>query len=227
MTKLAAALPDGHGLDAVRRHLLETPRRRHIAIGLVSTKSVTDDYDKGEKEPTAAFRQLEVITYQADTTLAEQLLSRAYDRRQGATLLPIDVEDIAGAAFPGRSEDVSTDLAGQTKNLDDHQARELGHSLDRPLRHELRDAIDVLRSNKEWVKLGRARRVLQLAIATYEENDKRLLRDEDGYLVDPETGAIVDEEKLTSEDLDRMLAALDEAEKEEGGPGDGEEPPAA
>lgn len=27
--------------------------------------------------------------------------------------------------------------------------------------------------------------------------------------------------------LDRMLAALDEAEKEEGGPGDGEEPPAA
>lgn len=59
MTKLAAALPDGHGLDAVRRHLLETPRRRHIAIGLVSTKSVTDDYDKGEKEPTAAFRQLE------------------------------------------------------------------------------------------------------------------------------------------------------------------------
>lgn len=27
MTKLAAALPDGHGLDAVRRHLLETPRR--------------------------------------------------------------------------------------------------------------------------------------------------------------------------------------------------------
>lgn len=178
MTKLAAALPDGHGLDAVRRHLLETPRRRHIAIGLVSTKSVTDDYDKGEKEPTAAFRQLEVITYQADTTLAEQLLSRAYDRRQGATLLPIDVEDIAGAAFPGRSEDVSTDLAGQTRNLDDHQARELGHSLDRPLRHELRDAI-------------------------------------------------VDEEKLTSEDLDRMLAALDEAEKEEGGPGDGEEPPAA
>lgn len=210
MTKLAAALPDGHGLDAVRRHLIETPRRRHIAVGLVSTKSITDDYDKGEKEPTAAFRQLEVITYPDDVALADKLLGRAYDRRQGATLLPIDIEDTGSGAFTGLSEDVTTDLAGHTKDLDDHQAKTLGESLNRPLRSELRDAIDALRGHRDWVKLGRARRVLQLALTVCEANDKRLLRDADGYLVDPETGQIVDEEKLTSEDLDRMLAALDE-----------------
>lgn len=215
MTKLASALPDGHGLDAVRRHLIENPRRRHLAVGLVSTKSITDDYDKGEKEPTAAFRQLEVITYTDDTALAEKLLSRAYDRRQGATLLPIDVEDSGRGAFTGRSEDLTTDLTGHTKDLDDHQAKILGASLDTPLRHELRDAIDALRGHRDWVKLGRARRVLQLAIAAYEENDKRLLRNEDGYLVDPETGQVIDEEKLTSDDLDRMLAALDVSDDEE------------
>jgi hypothetical protein len=155
MTKLASALPDGHGLDAVRRHLIENPRRRHLAVGLVSTKSITDDYDKGEKEPTAAFRQLEVITYTDDTALAEKLLSRAYDRRQGATLLPIDVEDSGRGAFTGRSEDLTTDLTGHTKDLDDHQAKILGASLDTPLRHELRDAIDALRGHRDWDDLDR------------------------------------------------------------------------
>lgn len=54
MTKLASALPDGHGLDAIRRSLLETPRDKHVAIAIVDCARVTVDYEKATREPTAA-----------------------------------------------------------------------------------------------------------------------------------------------------------------------------
>lgn len=206
MTKLASALPDGHGLESVRHKLLEEPRLKHIAVVVVDCSKVTIDYEKGGREATAAIRTIEVV-HPDDLTLTEQILTRGRDKRLGATVLPLDVEDDISAAFAGRSEDITTDLANDTAHLDEDQVKALATSLDQPLRVELGQAISALRASKDWVALGRARRVLQLAVRRLEENDKRLLRDEEGNLVDPETGDIVDEDKVTSEDLDRMLAA--------------------
>lgn len=207
MTKLASALPDGHGLDAVRRALIEEPHRQHVVIGIVGTKAVTTDYEKGSKEPTVGVRKIEAVTITDDLPMVQKLLIRATDKREGKTVLPIEVEDDLADAFKIRSEDIDTDITA-TGQLDEDQVKALAHSLDRPLRHEVTAAAHVLREHKDWITLGRARRVLELAARRLEENDKRLLRNDDGYLVDPETGEIVDEEKLTSDDLDRMLAAL-------------------
>jgi hypothetical protein len=226
MTKLASALPDGHGLESVRHKLIDEPRLKHIAVVVVDCSKVTIDYEKGGREPTAAIRTIEVV-HPDDLPLTEQILTRGRDKRLGATVLPLDVEDDISAAFTGRSEDITTDLANDTSHLDEDQVKALASSLDQPLRVELGRAVSALRDSKDWVALGRARRVLQLAIRRLEENDKRLLRDEDGNLVDPETGDIVDEEKVTSEDLDRMLAAyFDQAEeRDQELPLDGDEEP--
>lgn len=214
MTKLASALPDGHGLDAVRRQLLEEPRHKHVAVAVVDCAKVLTDYEKGSKEPTAAIRTIEIVHHD-DLDLTRKILTRGRDRRLGATVLLLDLEDEVGDAFKGRSEDVGTDLAHDRSHLDNAQARKLADSLGRPLRSELSRAVLALRENRDWVTLGRARRVLQVVIARLEENDKRLLRDEDGRLVDPETGEFVDEDTLTSEDLDRMLAALPDEDDED------------
>lgn len=209
MTKLASALPDGHGLDAVRRALIEEPHTRHVVIGVVGTKAVTTDYEKGGREATVAVRKIEAVTITDDLPLAHKLLTRATDKREGKTVLPIDIEDDLADAFKVRSEDIDTDIAA-TGELDEEQVKTLAASLDRPLRHEVTLAASALRGHKDWLTFGRARRVLELAARKLEENDRRLLRNEDGYLVDPESGEVVDEEKLTTEELDRMLAALHE-----------------
>ena len=214
MTKLASALPDGHGLDAIRRSLLETPRDKHVAIAIVDCARVTVDYEKATREPTAAVRTIE-IAHPDDLELARKILTRGRDRRLGATVLPLDLEDDITSAFPGRSEDIGTDLAHDTVHLDRAQARNLAQSLSSPLRSELARAISALRDSKEWVTLGRARRVLSVVVAHLEENDKRLLRDENGHIINPDTGEVVDELTLTSEDLDRFLAAKEEADNED------------
>lgn len=206
MTKLASALPDGHGLEAVRRQLLEEPKHKHVGVVVVDCAKVTIDYEKGGKEPTAAIRTIEIV-HPDDLDLTRKILTRGRDRRLGATVLPLDLEDDIAAAFPGRSEDIGTDLAHDTAHLDKMQAKRLAESLNTPLRVELGRASSALRDSKDWVTLGRARRVLQVIISRLEENDKRLLRDEDGRVVDPETGEFVDEEQMTSEDIDRMIAA--------------------
>lgn len=223
MTKLASALPDGHGLEAARRTLLEDPRHKHVTVAIVDCARVTTDYEKGSKEPTAAIRAIEIV-HPDDLDLTRKILTRGRDRRLGATVLPLDLEDDIASAFPGRSEDIGTDLAHDARHLDPQQTKRLAQSLNTPLRSELTRAISALRDSKDWVTLGRARRVLQVVVGHLEDNDKRLLRDEDGRLVDPATGEFVDEEKITTEDLDRMLAALAEQAEEEP---DGDPPPAA
>lgn len=210
MTKLASNLPDGHGLEAVRRQLLEEPRHKHVAVALVNCAKEVVDHEKGSREPVAAIRTIEVV-HPDDVALTHQILTRGRDRRLGSTVLPLDLEDDITGTFRGRSEDITTDLASNTRDLDDKQAKALAKALDNPLRHELAHAIAALRDSKDWVTLGRARRVLQLVIRRLEDNDKRLLRNEDGAVVDPATGEVItDEDTITTEDLDRMLAALDE-----------------
>lgn len=210
MTRIASGLPDGHGLDIVRQQLVDNPHQRHLVIGILDCAKSTTNYEKGTVEPTAAVRVIEVTTPQ-DTALARRILTRARDRRLGATVLPMDIEDDIAASISGRSEDIASDITGDDLGvLDEDQAKALAASLDTPLRHELGHAVDVLRQAPEWVTLGRARRVLDLVRRAFEDNDKRLLRDDEGFLVDPETGEIVDEETLTSEALTDLLDAAQE-----------------
>lgn len=93
MTKLAGALPKGerNGLTAIDRKLVDEPWRSHIVIGVVDCKKITTDTDTGDTEATARVTRIEVI-HGEDLTTAEQLMLRAVQRRNGETVLPLEVQ---------------------------------------------------------------------------------------------------------------------------------------
>ena len=110
-------------------------------------------------------------------------------------------------AFKIRSGDIDTDITATGQPRRD-QVKALARSLDRPLWHEVTAAAHVLREHKDWITLGRARRVLELAARRLEENDKRAAPQHDGNTSSTPRPGSRGREKLTSDDLDRMLAVL-------------------
>ncbi len=99
--KLTSSLPngEGNGLDVLIRDLVGDPHRLHVVIGIVDCKKITTDNDSGEVVPTARFRRIEAVLDVEDKQVVKRLLQRALERRTGATVLPLDLEDELRAAF--------------------------------------------------------------------------------------------------------------------------------
>ena len=94
MTKFSSSLPKGdmNGLTALSNALIANPKGVHIIVGVIDVKTVTTDVDTGDQVATVRFRRVEAIeTEDADT--AVRLMQRGTERRTGATMLPIEVED--------------------------------------------------------------------------------------------------------------------------------------
>jgi hypothetical protein len=92
--KLQGTLPkgDANGLEAIASALVARPRGLHVVIAVVDVKKITTDSDDGSAEPTVRIRRVEVIPPD-DKEAAEKLMRRALERRQGDTVLPLEVED--------------------------------------------------------------------------------------------------------------------------------------
>jgi hypothetical protein len=112
MTKLSATLPDDHGLGAIARQLVDEPETVHVVLALVDTKKITTDVDSGDAEATARIRQLEVIAGE-DLQWVERAMRRARERRTGATMLPIELEDDLSQALAGIVDEGEDDEAGE------------------------------------------------------------------------------------------------------------------
>lgn len=94
MTKFSSALPKGdlNGLGALSNALIANPRGTHIIVGVIDVKTITTDVDTGDQVATVRFRRVEAIeTDDADT--AVRLMQRGTERRTGAVMLPMEVED--------------------------------------------------------------------------------------------------------------------------------------
>jgi len=106
MTKLASKLPkgDGNGLEKIAEALVDQPDVIHAAIVLVDCSKVTLDTDSGDQEPTARIRRIEVID-DADKAVVAQMLRRAFERRTGKTVLPLELEDDIVAVFGDMEQD--------------------------------------------------------------------------------------------------------------------------
>lgn len=98
--KIGGGLPKGdhNGLGPILRELIDHPHRLHVVLAIVDCKSINTDNDTGEIVPTARIRRIEAVT-PADLKTAEQLMRRASEKRAGATMLPIELEDELAAAF--------------------------------------------------------------------------------------------------------------------------------
>jgi hypothetical protein len=99
--KLASALPkgSGNGLSQIAEELVEHPEKVHVLVLLVDCSKVTSEIDSGDVVPTARIRRIEAITDPIDGDRLRQVLRRAWERRTGKDVLPIDLEDDINAAF--------------------------------------------------------------------------------------------------------------------------------
>lgn len=116
--KLQSQLPKGepNGLGEIEAALVRNPKGMHVVIAVVDAKQIIADADTGMVEPTVRIRRVEVIGKE-DAREAERLLRRALERRQGDTVLPLEIEDEIAEIFENldretgeiRSEDGDAD----------------------------------------------------------------------------------------------------------------------
>lgn len=99
--KMGGALPkgSGNGLDAIAQQLIDDPERIHVCVVLVDCSKVTKNTDSGDEVPTARIRRIEPITDEVDGQRLRQVLRRAWERRTGKDVLPLDLEDDINSAF--------------------------------------------------------------------------------------------------------------------------------
>lgn len=98
---MAGMLPEGdaNGLAAIGLELVEHPRRRHVVIAIVDTKTIKTNVDTGARTATVRIRRIEAITDPGDRGHLQRLLMREFERRTGQTVLPFDLESEVRAAF--------------------------------------------------------------------------------------------------------------------------------
>lgn len=94
MTKFSGTLPGGeaNGLSALAAQLLRNPQGTHIVVGIIDTKTITTDVDTGDQVPTVRFRRVEPVPG-PDADHVVRIMQRATERRTGAAMLPIEMED--------------------------------------------------------------------------------------------------------------------------------------
>jgi hypothetical protein len=94
MTKFSGSLPkgDANGLTALSQQLLRNPKGTHIIVGVIDVKTITTDVDTADQTATVRFRRVEAI-HPEDADHAVRMMQRAAERRTGAAMLPIEMED--------------------------------------------------------------------------------------------------------------------------------------
>jgi hypothetical protein len=100
--KMAGALPKGertNGLVHIAGDLVTHPWDIRVAVIFFDVQKLTKDMDSGEQVPTIRVRRIEVIDEPSDGNRLRQVLRRAWERRTGEDVLPIELEDELNSAF--------------------------------------------------------------------------------------------------------------------------------
>lgn len=128
MTKFSGTLPagDANGLTALSNALLRNPKGTHLIIGVIDVKTITTDVDTADQVATVRFRRVEPVDPD-DRDTAVRLLARGAERRTGATMLPIEVEDELQALMENLDFNYDpvtgevTDIKGEPGHKDDEE----------------------------------------------------------------------------------------------------------
>lgn len=95
-TRLGGSLPKSvemNGLADIAGQMVGNPDDVYVAVVVLSTKKITTEIDTGNVVPTAAIRRIEPILDDTDRRRLGQIVTRAFERRTGKTVLPLDMED--------------------------------------------------------------------------------------------------------------------------------------
>jgi hypothetical protein len=98
---LVGRLPvgDANGLNAVAAELAKDPTRLRVGVILFDVEDVDEKIRKGYTAARVSIRRIEVVRDPADAGALQRILMREFERRTGATVLPIELEEEVEAAF--------------------------------------------------------------------------------------------------------------------------------
>ena len=129
MTKLAGNLPTGdkNGLHPITVVLLNDPTNAHLALVMISTKSITTDTDTASREATIRIDRIEVVTDPEDVTALELMFRRVMEDRLGDTIPFADLKDDLDEEFsrisitvaPHSDDDFDEDAIVDAEVIDD------------------------------------------------------------------------------------------------------------
>lgn len=123
--KLAGKLPptnELNGLAEAAESFVKDEDDLHVAIVVLGTKQITRDVETGETTPTAVIRRIEPITDLEDRERLGHIATRAFERRTGKAVLPLDIEDELRDIFSG----------SRTTDSDGEDEPDLGWPTDQP-----------------------------------------------------------------------------------------------
>lgn len=99
---------DANGL-APHSSMLVRPENRKklwVALAILSVPVLVEDTDKNSTQAKVRIRRVELIVDPADANDLQRILMRAYERRTGAAVLPLELEHDVEAAFNGLDPDM-------------------------------------------------------------------------------------------------------------------------
>lgn len=92
--KIASKLPDTsrNGLIAAAPEMIDNPGQLRVALVVLATTGVEEDFEKQTVTAKTQIRRIEVVTGD-DLAVAKKLLLRAADLREGKDVLPYATEE--------------------------------------------------------------------------------------------------------------------------------------
>ena len=108
--KLAPALPKDdtrlNGLDTIADRVTNHPKDAVYVVGLIRrSQLVIDDKRGGARQPTVEFVHVEGLNHSGDAAIAQELLERAFKRREGTDPDQMDLSIASGLRTAGGDPD--------------------------------------------------------------------------------------------------------------------------
>ncbi|UJW32415.1 hypothetical protein L3Q67_01095 [Saccharothrix sp. AJ9571] len=102
-----------NGAGALSAAMVDSPEAVHVIVALVDCAKITTDIDTGDIVPTMRIRAIEGFPASTeDAREVRRLWRRAFDRRLGKDMLPLEIERVLDDLTPAEDDDTVTVSAG-------------------------------------------------------------------------------------------------------------------
>ena len=131
---------DANGVAPHSSMLVRPENRKKLWVGLVimSVPVLVEDTDKNVTTGKARIRRIELIVDPSDASDLQRILMRAYERRTGAAVLPLELEQDVEAAFDGLDPDaIERELAALADERAADETNEYLNQRERELEQEI------------------------------------------------------------------------------------------
>ncbi len=89
---------DANGLSAMAADLIREPDRKRVIVAIIDNPKTVVNNISGDRTATVRMLRIEAVL-PGDLGAAEKLMRRALEKRTGATVLPLDLEEELTEAF--------------------------------------------------------------------------------------------------------------------------------